>query len=200
MPKSMMSRRSVLWLLLALLVAPLTGCGTYNDMVKSREDVNAAWAQVENVYQRRMDLIPNLVETVKGVANFEKETYTAVAEARAQAGQVKISSDVLNDPESFKRLEATQGQLSSALSRLLAVSENYPELKANENFRDLQTQLEGTENRISVERGRFNDAARAYNTRIKTFPNNLVAGMFKFAERPYFAAQAGAEQAPSVKF
>lgn len=200
MSKLVIGRRIALWLLLAFLVVPLTGCGTYNDMVKSREDVNGAWAQVENVYQRRMDLIPNLVETVKGVANFEKETYTAVAEARASAGQIKITSDVLNDPESFKKLEATQGQLSSALSRLLAVAENYPELKANQNFSDLQVQLEGTENRISVERGRFNDVARAYNTKIKSFPNNILAGWFKFTERPYFTASTGADKAPSVKF
>lgn len=174
--------------------------GQYNGLVKSREAVNAAWSQVENVYQRRMDLIPNLVETVKGVANFEKETYTAVAEARASAGQVKLSSDVLNNPEAFKQFEASQGQLGSALSRLMVVAEKYPELKANQNFSELQSQLEGTENRIAVERQRFNTVAQDYNTRLKTFPTNTLAGFFHFTERPYFSATAGADKAPVVKF
>lgn len=174
--------------------------GQYNGLVKSREAVNAAWSQVENVYQRRMDLIPNLVETVKGVANFEKETYTAVAEARASAGQVKLSSDVLNNPEAFKQFEASQGQLGSALSRLMVVAEKYPELKANQNFSELQSQLEGTENRITVERQRFNTVAQDYNTRLKTFPTSMLAGFFHFTERPYFSASAGADKAPVVKF
>ena len=174
--------------------------GQYNGLVKSREGVNAAWSQVENVYQRRMDLIPNLVETVKGVANFEKETYTAVADARASAGRMKIDSDVLNNPESFKQFEASQGQLSSALSRLMVVSEQYPELKANQNFSELQSQLEGTENRITVERQRFNVVAQDYNTRLKVFPTSMLAGFFHFNERPYFSAAAGADKAPVVKF
>jgi LemA protein len=172
----------------------------YNSLVKSREAVNTAWSQVENVYQRRMDLIPNLVATVKGVADFEKSTYTAVAEARAQAGQMKITSDVLEDPAAFEKFQQTQGQLSSALSRLFAVAENYPQLKANQNFLDLQSQLEGTENRIAVERRRFNEVAQGYNTQLKTFPTNLIAGFLGFKERPYFAAAAGAEKAPEVKF
>ena len=174
--------------------------GQYNGLVRDREGVNEAWAQVQNVYQRRMDLIPNLVETVKGVANFEKETYTQVAEARAQAGQVRLSADVLNDPQAFQRLEAAQGQLSSALSRLLAVAENYPQLRANESFLNLQSQLEGTENRIAVERRKFNEVARGYNTRLRTFPTNMIAGMLGFTERPYFQAAEGAETAPKVQF
>jgi LemA protein len=174
--------------------------GQYNSLVKSREAVNTAWSQVENVYQRRMDLIPNLVATVKGVAEFEKSTYTAVAEARAQAGQMKITSDVLEDPAAFEKFQQTQGQLSSALSRLFAVAENYPQLKANQNFLDLQSQLEGTENRIAVERRRFNEVAQTYNTQLKTFPTNLVAGFLGFKERPYFSATPGAEKAPEVKF
>ncbi len=176
------------------------GMGQYNGLVRSREEVSAAWAQVENVYQRRLDLIPNLVETVKGVAEFEKETYTAVTEARAKVGQITITPEVLNDPAAFRKLEAAQSQLSSALSRLLAVAENYPQLKANQNFLELQSQLEGTENRIAVERQRFNDAARGYNTRIKTAPTNLIANVFGFRERPYFEAAAGAATAPKVEF
>lgn len=174
--------------------------GQYNSLVKSREAVNTSWAQVENVYQRRMDLIPNLVATVKGVAEFEKSTYTAVAEARAQAGQMKITADVLEDPAAFEKFQQTQGQLSSALSRLFAVAENYPQLKANQNFLDLQSQLEGTENRIAVERRRFNEVAQGYNTQLKTFPTNLIAGFMGFKERPYFSATPGADKAPEVKF
>jgi LemA protein len=174
--------------------------GQYNGLVKSREAVNTAWSQVENVYQRRADLIPNLVATVKGVADFEKSTYTAVAEARAAAGQMKVGADVLNDPAAFEKFQQAQGALSSALSRLFAVAENYPQLKANQNFLDLQSQLEGTENRIAVERKRFNEVAQGYNTQLKTFPTNLVAGFLGFKERPYFTATPGAEKAPEVKF
>ncbi|MFN0149710.1 MAG: LemA family protein [bacterium] len=174
--------------------------GQYNGLVRAREEVSAAWAQVENVYQRRLDLIPNLVETVKGVAEFEKETYTAVTEARAKVGQITVTPEVLNDPDAFRKLEAAQSQLSSALSRLLAVAENYPQLKANQNFLELQSQLEGTENRITVERQRFNDAARGYNTRIKTAPTNFIANIFGFRERPYFEAAPGAATAPKVEF
>jgi len=174
--------------------------GTYNKLVGLDEGVNEAWSQVENVYQRRMDLIPNLVETVKGVADFERETYTAVSEARAQAGQVKLSSDLLKDPAAFQQFEASQGALSSALSRLLVTVERYPDLKASANFADLQTQLEGTENRIAVERRRFNEVARGYNTTIRRFPARLVAGFAGFQQRPYFEAAAGAEQAPKVEF
>ena len=172
----------------------------YNAMYQSREQVNEAWAQVQNVYQRRMDLIPNLVETVKGVANFEKETYTAVSEARAKAGQVTLGPEVLEDPAAFQRFQATQGELSTALSRLLVTVERYPELKANQSFLELQSQLEGTENRIAVERNRFNETARVYNTLIGQIPNNIVAGISGFKPRPYFEAAPGAEQAPKVEF
>jgi len=171
-----------------------------NAMVQSREQVNEAWAQVQNVYQRRMDLIPNLVETVKGVADFEKETYTAVSEARSKAGQVTLGPEVLEDPAAFQRFQATQGELSTALSRLLVTVERYPELKANQSFLELQSQLEGTENRIAVERNRFNETARVYNTLIGQIPNNIVAGISGFKPRPYFEAAPGAEQAPKVEF
>lgn len=182
------------------VIAIVWGVGQYNGLVKSQEGVNAAWSQVENVYQRRMDLIPNLVATVKGVAEFEKETYTAVAEARSRAGQITISEEVLNNPDLFRRFEETQAQLSSALSRLLAVAENYPQLKANQNFLELQSQLEGTENRIAVERRRFNEVAQEYNTRIRTFPGSLIAGVFGFQQRPYFQSAPGADTAPKVEF
>ncbi len=201
-----MSRALLITLVILALVfglimfAGLWYMGRYNAIVSLNEDVTSQWAQVENNTQRRMDLIPNLVATVKGVANFEKETYTAVAEARANAGKIKLSSDLLNDPQAFKQFEAAQGELSSALSRLLVTVERYPELKANENFRDLQVQLEGTENRIAVARKRFNESVQRYNTTIKRFPDRLVASLSGFTPRPYFAAQAGAEQAPKVEF
>lgn len=174
--------------------------GRYNTMVRSQETVNEAWAQVENVYQRRLDLIPNLVETVKGVANFEQETFTAVAEARAKAGQVQIGADTINDPEAFQRFQEAQGQVTSALSRLLVTVERYPELKANQNFRDLQVALEGTENRVAVERNRYNEAAQGYNTARLRFPTVLFANLIGMREKAYFKAAAGSEQAPSVKF
>jgi len=182
------------------VIAVVWGVGQYNGLVKSQEAVNGAWSQVENVYQRRMDLIPNLVATVKGVANFEKETYIAVAEARSKAGQITISEEVLNNPELFKRFEQSQAQLGSALSRLLAVAENYPQLKANQNFLELQSQLEGTENRIAVERRRFNEVVQQYNTKVRTVPASLIAGMLGFQQRPYFAAEPGAATAPKVEF
>jgi LemA protein len=174
--------------------------GRYNQMVRSQETVNEAWAQVENVYQRRLDLIPNLVETVKGVANFEQETFTAVAEARAKAGQVQIGADTINDPETFQRFQEAQGQVSSALSRLLVAVERYPELKANQNFLELQSQLEGTENRIAVERRRFNETARDFNTLIRTFPNTIIAAIAGFKPKSYFDATEGADRAPKVEF
>ncbi|RMG43450.1 MAG: LemA family protein [Acidobacteria bacterium] len=183
-----------------LLLVALSLMATYNRFVSLDEKVGEAWAQVENVYQRRMDLVPNLVETVKGVANFEKETYLAVAEARAKAGQVTLSKELLSDPAAFAKFEQAQGELSTALSRLLVTVERYPELKANENFRDLQSQLEGTENRIAVERRRFNQAVREYNTAIRRFPGRLIASLFGFEEKPYFKAAEGAEKAPQVKF
>jgi LemA protein len=182
------------------VIAIFWGVSQYNGLVKSQEAVNASWSQVENVYQRRMDLIPNLVATVKGVANFEKETYIAVAEARSKAGQITISKEILNDPETFRKFEQSQGQLSSALSRLLAVAENYPQLKANQNFLELQSQLEGTENRIAVERRRFNEVAQAYNTKVRTIPTSLIARMFGFQQRPYFQAAPEAQTAPKVEF
>ena len=182
------------------VIAIVWGVSQYNGLVKSQESVNGAWSQVENVYQRRMDLIPNLVATVKGVADFEKETYTAVAEARSKAGQITISEEVLNNPELFQRFEQSQAQLGSALSRLLAVAENYPQLKANQNFLELQSQLEGTENRIAVERRRFNEVVQQYNTKVRTVPTSLIAGMLGFQQRPYFAAEPGAATAPKVEF
>jgi LemA protein len=176
------------------------GVGIYNNMVKKQEGVAASWSQVENVYQRRLDLIPNLVETVKGVAAFERETYTAVAEARSKAGQVTIGPDTINDPVNFEKFQAAQGELSSALSRLLVAVERYPELKANQNFLELQSQLEGTENRIAVERNRFNETARDFNAYIKVFPNSFIAGFGDFQAKPYFEASEAAKEAPKVKF
>jgi LemA protein len=178
--------------------------GTYNRLVGMDQQVRRQWAQVENVYQRRMDLVPNLVETVKGAANFEKSTFTEVAQARAQAGQVSAAglNRVIDDPAAFERFQRAQDSLSGALSRLLVVSEQYPQLRATENFRDLQAQLEGTENRIAVERMRFNEAAETFNTARNRFPGVLVAGMFgnRFAEKPYFTARPGSDVAPKVQF
>ena len=176
------------------------GVSKYNQLVSLNEEVNKSWSQVENQYQRRYDLIPNLVETVKGVANFEKETYLAVTEARAKVGQIQITPQMLEDPKAFERFQSAQDNLSSALSRLLVTVENYPQLKANENFLQLQAQLEGTENRISVERKRFNESVQSYNTAIKRFPTNIIAGMFGFREKQYFKAVVEAETAPKVKF
>lgn len=170
---------------------------SYNGMVSSQESVNAAWSKVESQYQRRSDLIPNLVNTVKGAANFEKSTLTAVVDARAKATQIKVDA---NNPDDIAKFQQAQNEVSSSLNRLLAVAENYPQLTATENFKDLQSQLEGTENRITVARNDFNEAARSYNTHIKTFPRNLLAGMFGFKERPYFEADSGAENAPTVNF
>lgn len=173
--------------------------GSYNKMVQKDEAVKGQWGNVENVYQRRSDLIPNLVSTVKGYAEFEQKTLTDVIEARSKATQVKISPENLNK-ESFKQFQAAQGELSSTLSRLMMVSEQYPNLKANQNFLDLQAQLEGTENRIAVERKRFNDLSQEYNTLIRSFPKNIWASMFGFEKKDYFEAEAGAEKAPEVKF
>src|ERR1051325_9244772 len=177
---------------------------TYNSLVQLDQTAQSQWAQVENVYQRRADLVPNLVATVKGAANFEQSTLTAVTEARAKVGQVTSGAveNIARDPQAFARFQQAQDGLSSALSRLMVVAERYPELKATQNFRDLQAQLEGTENRITVERMRFNDAARDFNTKRDTFPTVLIAGFFgsKFQEKPYFKAQTGAEKPPEVKF
>ena len=177
---------------------------TYNGLVRGDQQVQSQWAQVQNVYQRRLDLVPNLVETVKGAAAFEKSTYTAVAHARAQAGQ-SLADPAKNgsvDANGFARFQKAQDGLSSALSRLMVVVERYPDLKASENFRDLQAQLEGTENRIAVERMRFNEVAQTFNARRDSFPTNLVAGTFgaRFQDKSYFKAQAAAETAPKVSF
>jgi LemA protein len=174
------------------------GCG-YNSMVKLDEKVSGQWAQVENVYQRRADLIPNLVNTVKGYANFEKDVLISVTEARAKATSVNVDASKLT-PESIKQFQAAQGQLSSALSKLLVVVEKYPDLKANQNFLELQAQLEGTENRITVERNKFNTVTQEYNTKIRSFPNNLTAGLFGFSKKGYFEADKGSEKAPEVQF
>lgn len=176
-----------------------SGIGQYNNLVKSEEAVNAQWANVENVYQRRADLIPNLVATVKGVANFEQNTLTAVIEARAKATSVNINPKNL-DAGAIQKFQQAQDGLSSTLSRLMVVVEKYPELKATQNFTELQAQLEGTENRITVERRNFNEMAQAYNTYLRGFPMNIIAGMFGFQKKGYFQAVAGAEKAPKVEF
>ncbi|MDH6356626.1 LemA family protein [Parabacteroides sp. PF5-9] len=173
--------------------------GVYNNMVIQDENVKTAWSQVENQYQRRQDLIPNLVNTVKGYATHESETLEGVVNARAKASQTNINADNLTE-ESMQQFQAAQGELSSALSRLMVVVERYPDLKANQNFLELQAQLEGTENRISVERMRFNEVAQAYNTYIRQFPNTIFAGMFGFHPKAYFSANPGAEKAPVVTF
>jgi LemA protein len=191
----------VLIVLFVVLVAALWVGGTYNRLVKSQQAVDGQWAQVQNVYQRRADLIPNLVNTVQGAANFEKSTLTEVTNARASVGRVQIdASKAPTDAAQLRAFQEAQGQLSTALSRLLVVSERYPELKANQNFLTLQAQLEGTENRISVERNKFNEVVQSYNTQVRSVPTNFIAGMFGFASRPFFEAQSGAERAPTVNF
>lgn len=191
---------AVLAVVALVAVLGLWAVGSYNGLVARREAVGSAWAQVENQYQRRMDLVPNLVATVKGAAKFEKDTLTAVTDARARAGAITMDKSLLEDPAAFKKFEASQGALGSALSRLLVVSERYPQLTATQGYRDLQVQLEGTENRIAVARRDFNDAAQGYNTAIKMFPGSVVAGFGGFRERPYFAADQAAQAAPAVKF
>lgn len=173
--------------------------GTYNGLVERSQAVGAQWANVENQYQRRADLIPNLVNTVKGYAAHEKSTLEGVVDARAKATRMQVNFDNLNEQTLAKYAQA-QGELSSALSRLMAISEAYPDLKANQNFRDLQTQLEGTENRIATERRRFNEMVQSYNVYVQQFPRNLIAGMFGFTPKSFFAAEAGAEKAPEVQF
>ena len=191
----------VVILLFAAFVIGLFLMGRYNQLVSLQTKVDQSWAQVQNVYQRRADLIPNLVNTVSGAANFEKSTIVEVTNARASVGQVKIDPNKApTDPAQLEQFQAAQGQLSNALSRLLVVVERYPELKANQNFLTLQAQLEGTENRISVERGNFNTAVQEYNVAVRSFPTNLVAGVFGFAQKPFFNAQPGAEKAPAVNF
>ena len=175
--------------------------GKYNGFVTLEEGVNQGWAQVENVYQRRADLIPNLVETVKGYASQEKEVLIGVTEARSKmGGQVNVGPDVLNNPQAFQQFQQMQSGLSQALQRLMVVVEKYPELKSDQRFADLQSQLEGTENRIAVERRRFNEIVQAYNTTIRKFPDAMFAGMFGFQQKQYFQAQEGADVVPQVKF
>ena len=188
-------------LILGIVVLVLVPIAGYNRLVRLSQGTDSQWAQVQNVYQRRADLIPNLVATVSGSANFEKSTLTEITAARASVGQVKIDpNSAPTDPAKLAEFEKAQGALSSALSRLLVVSERYPDLKASAGFRDLQAQLEGTENRISVERGRFNEAVQAYDTAIQSFPALLYAGACGFTAKPYFTAVAGAEKPPQVQF
>ena len=180
----------------AIALWAMTG---YNSLVSADETVSTAWSNVENQYQRRADLIPNLVNTVKGYAAHEKETLDAVVSARTRATQVTVDADNLT-PEKLAEYQKAQGEVGAALGRLLAITESYPDLKANQNFLELQAQLEGTENRISVERRNFNEAAKEYNTSIRKFPKNILAGMFGFEKRPYFESQEGADKAPAVEF
>jgi LemA protein len=189
----------VIVIIAVLLLLTLWGTRSYNNLVTKEETFNTTWANVQNQYQRRSDLIPNLVATVKGVANFEKSTLTAVIEARANATKVNISPKNL-DEASLQKFQTAQDGLSSALSRLMVVVERYPELKATQNFSELQAQLEGTENRINVARKEFNEAAQDYNTYLRRFPTSIFAGMFGFQKKAYFAAQKGAENAPKVEF
>lgn len=199
--KAMMGCGVVALILIAVVGGILVwGVGINNGLVRNQVAVDAGWSQVENVYQRRADLIPNLVETVKGSANFEKGTLQAVVDARARATQMVVSPEVLNDPAKFRQFQQVQGELSGALSRLMAVAEAYPDLKANRNYLELQSQLEGTENRIAQERMRFNTTVQAYNTAIRVFPASLVAGFRGFGKKEFFQADAGAEKAPQVKF
>jgi LemA protein len=189
--------------LLGIFVLGIGGCtafSTYNKLVTQSEGVDKQWANVENVYQRRLDLIPNLVSTVAGQANFEKSTLTEIAEARASVGRIQLKADKVPDEATLQQWEGAQGRLSGALGRLMAVSENYPTLKANSGFMSLQAELAGSENRISVERGRFNEAAQSFNTSVKQFPTVLFAAAMGFQPKPYFKADAAASQAPKVNF
>lgn len=191
----------VVVVLLAVIAIAVTSIGGYNQLVRLSQAVDSQWAQVQNVYQRRADLVPNLVNTVAGAANFEKSTLTEITNARASVGKVQINPNTApSDPEKLRQFEAAQGGLSSALSRLLVVAENYPNLKANANFQALQAQLEGTENRISVERGRFNETVQVYNSTVRQFPMVFIAPMMGFTAKPYFSANAGAEVPPKVQF
>jgi LemA protein len=189
-------------IVVGLVLLGATCAGTYNRLVRLDQATRAQWAQVENAYQRRADLVPNLVETVKGAAAFERDTITAVTEARSKVGQVAVPKDVTTDAEALGRYQQAQDQLGASLSRLLAVSEAYPALTATQNFRDLQAQLEGTENRIAVERMRYNEAARDFNTARASFPTSLVADMFgeRFAEKAFFTAKTGSDMPPKEKF
>lgn len=180
------------------IIALFSGCG-YNSLVKLDEDVKTKWGAVEAQYQRRADLIPNLVNTVKGAAKFEQSTLTAVIEARSKASQIKVDPDKLTE-ENIQKYQSAQGQISQALGRLMVLTENYPQLKATDQFRDLSAQLEGTENRITVARTDYNAAVQSYNTKVRSFPNNITAGMFGFSQKAAFKADAGAQNAPKVEF
>ena len=192
-------KKSVIILIAVVAVIIIWAISAYNGLVSMDENVSSQWANVETQYQRRADLIPNLVNTVKGYASHEKETLEGVVEARSKATQIKVDDNNLT-PEKLAEYQKAQGAVTSALGKLLAITENYPDLKANQNFLELQAQLEGTENRISVERKRFNDTARAYNTAIRTFPRNLLAGMFGFDKRPYFESEEVADKEPKRQF
>lgn len=196
-----MNKKWIIWGVVILLIVILYSSlkGSYNNMVALDEQVKTSWSQVENVYQRRADLIPNLVSTVKGYAEFEKGTLTQVIEARAKATQVTIDASKLNE-QTMRQFQESQGALTQALSRLMVVAEQYPNLKANQNFLDLQAQLEGTENRIATERRTYNEVVQSYNTTIRSFPKNIFAGMFGFQPRPNFTADPGANKAPQVNF
>lgn len=201
MSKGLIITLSIIGVILVVALAIIGwGVSTYNSLVSLDEGVRAAWSQVENQYQRRYDLIPNLVETVKGYAKQEKDVLIGVTEARASVGQLKVSPEILKDPKAFAQFQQAQDGLGAALSRLLVVVEKYPDLKSNENFRDLQAQLEGTENRIAVARMQFNEKVQSYNTTLRRFPASLIAGMTGFREAQYFQSTAGAEKAPSVQF
>ena len=191
--------KSLIGIIAAVVVIVLWAASAYNSMVGVQESATTAWANVQSAYQRRADLIPNLVETVKGYAAHEKETFESVVNARAKATQMTVDPDNLT-PEKLQEFQQAQGELSSALGRLIAISENYPDLKANENFRDLQVQLEGTENRINESRNKYNTAVQEYNMKIRRFPNSLLSGIFGFDRMSKFEAEAGAEKAPQVKF
>ena len=192
-------KKSTIITIAAVAAVGLWLVGAYTGMVTAEEDVDTAWSQVENVYQRRADLIPNLVNTVKGYASHESETLEGVVNARAKATQITVDPENLT-PEQLQKFNEAQGELSNALGRLLAVTEAYPDLKANQNFLELQAQLEGTENRIATERMKFNETAKGYNTLIRKFPKNIIASVFGFEKKPYFEAQEGADKAPAVQF
>lgn len=192
-------KKSTIIVLAVIAIVVFFGISMYNGLVTSEENVNSQWANVETQYQRRADLIPNLVNAVKGYAKHEKETLEGVIAARSQATQIKVDSKDLT-PEKLAEYQKAQGAVTSALGKLLAITENYPDLKANQNFLELQAQLEGTENRITVARKNFNDAAQAYNTSIRRFPKSIFASMFGFDKRPYFDAEEGADKAPKVEF
>ena len=192
-------KKSTIILVAVIAALAMWVISAYNGMVKMDESVSTAWSNVENQYQRRTDLIPNLVNTVKGYAAHEKETFEAVVSARSKATQMTVDPENLT-PEKLQEYQKAQGEIGAALGRLLAITENYPELKANENFKELQAQLEGTENRITTERMKFNEAAKSYNTMIRQFPKNILASMFNFEKKGYFEAQNGSETAPKVEF